>query len=129
MFMLMALKRNEKGLTLIELLAVLVIVAIIAAIAIPAIGGTITKSKARADEASLKVIEEASIRYLVDNQGSVPKINTVNYATLVSEGYLNKKIEFNNGSQKVNIAVTEVNNGTWSVVVTQLEGTTQDQPS
>lgn len=37
--------RNEKGLTLIELLAVVVILGIIAAIAIPSIGSIIAKSK------------------------------------------------------------------------------------
>ena len=42
------LKKNEKGLTLIELLAVLVILGIIAAIAIPLIGNVINNSKDRA---------------------------------------------------------------------------------
>ena len=37
--------KNEKGLTLIELLAVIVILAIIAAIAVPAIGSLIANSK------------------------------------------------------------------------------------
>ncbi|RIV13331.1 prepilin-type N-terminal cleavage/methylation domain-containing protein, partial [Priestia flexa] len=37
--------KNEKGLTLIELLAVIVILGIIAAIAIPSIGGIIQKSR------------------------------------------------------------------------------------
>lgn len=40
--------KNEKGLTLIELLAVIVILAIIAAIAIPAIGNIISNSKSKA---------------------------------------------------------------------------------
>ncbi|MER1999336.1 MAG: prepilin-type N-terminal cleavage/methylation domain-containing protein [Lysinibacillus sp.] len=40
--------KNEKGLTLIELLAVIVILAIIAAIAIPAIGNIIANSRAKA---------------------------------------------------------------------------------
>ena len=40
--------KNEKGLTLIELLAVIVILAIIAAIAIPAIGNIINNSKDKA---------------------------------------------------------------------------------
>ena len=39
---------NEKGLTLIELLAVIVILAIIAAIAVPAIGNIINNSKDKA---------------------------------------------------------------------------------
>lgn len=46
--------KNEKGLTLIELLAVIVILAIIAAIAIPAIGNIIQNSRDKA------VLTEAS---------------------------------------------------------------------
>lgn len=42
------LLKNQKGLTLIELLAVIVILAIIAAIAIPAIGNIINNSKDKA---------------------------------------------------------------------------------
>ncbi|MBQ0140224.1 MAG: prepilin-type N-terminal cleavage/methylation domain-containing protein [Kurthia sp.] len=40
--------KNEKGLTLIELLAVIVILAIVAAIAIPSIGNIISNSKSKA---------------------------------------------------------------------------------
>ncbi len=40
--------KNEKGMTLIELLAVIVILAIIALIAIPAIGNIISNSKSKA---------------------------------------------------------------------------------
>ena len=45
---LKGLLKNQKGLTLIELLAVIVILAIIASIAVPAIGGIIAKSQDRA---------------------------------------------------------------------------------
>lgn len=56
--------KNEKGLTLIELLAVIVILAIVAAIAIPAIGNIIQKSddKAVLSEA-LNIISGAKIAH------------------------------------------------------------------
>ena len=43
--------KNEKGLTLVELLAVIVILGIIAAIAIPSIGNIIENSKVNAVKA------------------------------------------------------------------------------
>lgn len=56
--------KNEKGLTLIELLAVIVILAVIAAIAIPAIGSIINnqKDKSALAEAS-NVISTAKIAF------------------------------------------------------------------
>ncbi|WP_048600480.1 type II secretion system protein [Rubeoparvulum massiliense] len=54
------LMRNEKGLTLIELLAVIVILGIIAAIAVPNIGGIINKTKDDAVKAEAIQILEAS---------------------------------------------------------------------
>ncbi|WP_320939439.1 prepilin-type N-terminal cleavage/methylation domain-containing protein [Lysinibacillus capsici] len=59
------LLKNEKGLTLVELLAVIVILAIIAAIAVPAIGNIINKSKDRAilAEAS-NILAGAKIAYI-----------------------------------------------------------------
>lgn len=57
--------KNEKGLTLIELLAVIVILAIIAAIAIPAIGNIITNSKYNAIKSDgINVINAAQLYYL-----------------------------------------------------------------
>lgn len=54
--------KNEKGLTLIELLAVIVILAIIAAIAIPAIGNIISNSRDKAVlSESLNIISGAKI--------------------------------------------------------------------
>lgn len=118
MFMLMALKRNQKGLTLIELLAVLVIVGIIAAIAIPAIGGTIAKSKEKADTASEQLIKDAALRYMVDHQDDTTPPTTVDVTTLVTEGYLNATPTFNNKKNTVAIAVTAANN-TWTFTITR----------
>lgn len=54
--------KNEKGLTLIELLAVIVILGIIAAIAIPSIGGIIQKSKEDAAKAdAIQVLNGAKL--------------------------------------------------------------------
>lgn len=56
------LVKNEKGLTLIELLAVIVILAIIAAIAVPAIGNIIENSRIKAVKAdAINILNAANI--------------------------------------------------------------------
>lgn len=68
----MKLLNNQKGLTLIELLAVIVILGIIAAIAIPSIGGIVDNSKRNADDQTNTLVREAAILYLttVDPDGN-----------------------------------------------------------
>lgn len=62
--------KNEKGLTLIELLAVIVILAIISAIAIPAIGNIIENSRYNAVKAdAINVINAANLYYTDNPQG------------------------------------------------------------
>ncbi len=62
--------KNEKGLTLVELLAVIVILGIIAAIAVPAIGNIITNSKYNAAKAdALNVLNAAQMYYLDNPEG------------------------------------------------------------
>lgn len=60
--------KNEKGLTLIELLAVIVIIAIIAAIAIPSIGSIIEKTRINAHRSNAHMIIDAA-RLYVSNEG------------------------------------------------------------
>lgn len=68
--------KNEKGLTLIELLAVIVILGIIAAIAIPAIGGIIQKSKEDAVKAeALQVINGAKLWFSANGVDKLPGDN------------------------------------------------------
>lgn len=59
--------KNEKGMTLIELLAVIVILAIIAAIAIPAIGNIIENSRVGAVKSDYVNAIAAAELYALDN--------------------------------------------------------------
>lgn len=61
------LLKNQKGLTLIELLAVIVILAIVAAIAIPAIGNIIDNSKLNGVKADAINVLNAANLYYTDN--------------------------------------------------------------
>jgi prepilin-type N-terminal cleavage/methylation domain-containing protein len=61
---LLQLAKEEKGLTLVELLAVIVILGIIAAIAVPAIGGLIGNTKKEAHKANAHQLIEAARQYV-----------------------------------------------------------------
>ena len=76
--------KNEKGLTLIELLAVIVILAVIAAIAIPAIGNIIANSKYNAVKSDALNIINAAQLHKMDNGGE----KAVKIKDLVGGGYL-----------------------------------------
>jgi len=92
--MLKRLYRDQRGLTLIELLAVIVILAIIAAIAIPSIGGIINKTKKEAHYANAQMIIDGA-RFKVTAEGfkgsqSNPDVQTIDLNEIVSAGYLDK---------------------------------------
>ncbi|MBY0222518.1 type II secretion system protein [Sporosarcina aquimarina] len=76
--------KNEKGLTLVELLAVIVILGIIAAIAVPAIGNIIDNSRAKALVSDGINVMNAGNMYFTENSGE----STVDIAKLKSEKYL-----------------------------------------
>lgn len=62
--------KDEKGLTLIELLAVIVILAIIAAIAIPAIGNIIENSRVKGAKADAANVLNAANLYFTENSNA-----------------------------------------------------------
>ena len=95
MTMKMKFKKNQKGLTLIELLAVIVILGIISAIAVPAIGGIIEGSKDQADAANVIMIKEAVVLKLLSENTATTATPTGTIASLTAEGYLSKTIVFN----------------------------------
>lgn len=81
---------NEKGLTLVELLAVIVILGIIAAIAIPSIAGVIENSRIKAQFADGQNVIAAANIYYADN----PPTPAVSIAKLVTDGYLDNAGSF-----------------------------------
>lgn len=97
--------KNEKGLSLVELLAVIVILGIVAAIAIPAIGNIIENSRYNAVKAdAINVLSGAQI-YYTDNPGEA---GPVAISVLQSSGYLENAGAF----EEVNTAtITKVTGG------------------
>lgn len=88
--------RNEKGLTLVELLAVIVIIGILAAIAVPSVSGLINKTKEEAHRTNAQIIIDAARLKVAaeDMQGGTVNGNTktltVTVEQLVQQGYLER---------------------------------------
>lgn len=82
--------KNQRGLTLVELLAVIVILGIVAAIAVPAIGGVIERSKKNADAATIDLVKDAIVRKAITEEAQATSTNTIAISTLTgTEAYLN----------------------------------------
>lgn len=79
--------KDEKGLTLIELLAVIVILAIIAAIAIPAIGNIIDNSRVKGAKADAANILNAANLYFTENSNATTFTNETDGA----ENFISEK--------------------------------------
>lgn len=89
--MLKRFLKNERGLTLIELLAVVVILGIIAAIAVPAIGGLIDNSKKDAHLANARMMVSAAQLLVTGNTltfTGTPTTAKVTMDDLEKKGYL-----------------------------------------
>ncbi|WP_164821272.1 type II secretion system protein [Paenibacillus koleovorans] len=95
------LSRNQKGMTLIELMAVVVILGVVAAVAGAAVTGGFSSSKTNTDNASIKVITDALQRYTLDKDEELPASGETVAQTLtrlVTNGYLSSAPAPVNGS-------------------------------
>lgn len=101
--------KNQKGFTLVELMAVLVILGLILAIAIPMVGSMVNKTERKADDASFNLIVKSAEYAYLDGYKSTPESGdltppkdvTYTVKELVDEGYLDVKLHGAEGSEKL----------------------------
>ncbi len=116
------LGKNQKGVTLIELMAVVVILGIIAGVAGAAVTGSFSKAKENSDKASEAVIREAVQRYIVEQNVDSTKYNEIDIGDLVTGRVLADYPQASNG-EYYTVSVTDEG------VVTVDTSTTNPKPS
>ena len=102
--------RNQKGLTLIELLAVIVILGIIAAIAVPSIPGIIDNSKKDAHVANAQQMINATKLAVVGNPDllNLATDQRVPLGYLINEGYIEKFSDPDTSSDYKGVGDTDI---------------------
>lgn len=66
-------KSNNKGFSLIELVAVMVIIAILVAIAIPIYNSSQQTARDKTDEANVKILNSATLPWVLADEGNDPR--------------------------------------------------------
>lgn len=85
-------KLDNKGFTLVELLAVLVILIAIMSIAIPSISSSLERSKDKQNSAKKKVLASAAELFVTDYKNQIGAVSScyVSVSQLESGGYISK---------------------------------------
>ncbi|GKU81445.1 prepilin-type N-terminal cleavage/methylation domain-containing protein [Niallia sp. NCCP-28] len=113
--------KNEKGLTLIELLAVIVILGIIAAIAIPSIGSIIQKSKEDATKADAITILNSAKNYVAANgipSENITKTQLDTYVSGVDDSFGNYTVTVSSDGTTFGLNATNVTAGKINITFT-----------
>lgn len=117
------LSKDQRGFTLVELMAVLAVLAIIAAIAVPRFTETIAKAKENSDKATAQIVARAAEQKWLDDQESSEKIYTG--SSLATAGYLKEKPEVQADSSYDDYKATVDSKGNCTKVV-YTNGTNDD---
>lgn len=112
----MRFTKNQKGMTLIELLAVIVILGVISAIAVPSVSSIISSTKTKADAATKELVEAAILNKVLSENLST-SLTSIAISSLVTEGYLAKAPTWN-GTAYANYTATYNSAAhTWSIAI------------
>ena len=100
--------KNNKGFTLVELLAVIVLLGLIALIAAPAITGIIKQSKDSLSDSQKQSIEMSAKNWATDNMSKLPADGgciIVSLSTLKSGGYADLEIKDPKTNKPLDVSV------------------------
>lgn len=124
-----SLFKNQKGLTLVELLVVIVVLGIVSAIAVPSVGGILNNAKKDAHIANAQqMISSARLAITAEDITFSSGSATINMDKLVTDGYLEAVPEDPSGTEYIGdeslVTVTDTDGKyTFTVTLVGDEGT------